>query len=140
MGPVRTRRDRLRGHLVAVAEVGGPVGRHRRHRSGGVGRVPSVSGLQRRASDATRTGLGAHRRRVLRPGGDGGQRRGAGFEVPPANCAASGGTSNVGSPPATLKSQFPAMVPEVPRVFARSVQGLLPLIRVGWAVLRAPVP
>ena len=41
---------------------------------------------------------------------------------------------NVGSPPATLKSQFPAMVPEVPRVFAR----LLPLIRVGWAVLRPP--
>lgn len=45
---------------------------------------------------------------------------------------------NVGTPPATLKTQFPAMVPEVPRVFARSVQGLLPLIRVGWAVLRPP--
>ena len=43
---------------------------------------------------------------------------------------------NVGSPPATLKAQFPAMVPEVPRVFARAVQGLLPLIRVGWSVLR----
>ena len=43
---------------------------------------------------------------------------------------------NVGSPPAPLKTQFPALVPEVPRVFARSVQGLLPLIRVGWAMLR----
>jgi hypothetical protein len=28
------------------------------------------------------------------------------------------------------------MVPEVPRVFARSIQGLLPLIRLGWAVVR----
>jgi len=45
---------------------------------------------------------------------------------------------NVGSPPATLKAQFPAMVPEVPRVFSRAVQGLLPLIRVGWSVLRPP--
>jgi hypothetical protein len=27
-------------------------------------------------------------------------------------------------------------VPEVPRSFARSMQGLLPLIRVGWAMLR----
>jgi len=43
---------------------------------------------------------------------------------------------NTGTPPATLKTQFPAMVPEVPRVFARSVQGLLPLIRLGWAVVR----
>jgi len=45
---------------------------------------------------------------------------------------------NIGSPPAVLKTQFPALVPEVPRVFARSIQGLLPLIRVGWAMLRAP--
>jgi len=27
-------------------------------------------------------------------------------------------------------------VPELPRAFARPVQGLLPLMRVGWAVLR----
>ncbi len=40
---------------------------------------------------------------------------------------------NTGTPPAALKAQFPDMVPEVPRSFARSVQGLLPLIRVGWA-------
>ena len=62
----------------------------------------------------------------------------------PADVSAQGGilvwpaADNVGTPPATLKTQFPAMVPEVPRVFARSVQGLLPLIRVGWAVLRPP--
>jgi hypothetical protein len=45
---------------------------------------------------------------------------------------------NAGTPPATLKTQFPAMVPEVPRVFARSIQGLLPLIKVDWAVIRPP--
>jgi len=43
---------------------------------------------------------------------------------------------NAGTPPAELKAQFPALVPEVPRSFARPVQGLLPLIRLGWAVLR----
>ena len=39
-------------------------------------------------------------------------------------------------PPATLKAQFPDMVPEVPRSFARAMQGFLPLIRLGWAVVR----
>ena len=43
---------------------------------------------------------------------------------------------NTGTPPAALKAQFPEMVPEVPRSFARSMQGLLPLIRLGWAVVR----
>jgi hypothetical protein len=28
------------------------------------------------------------------------------------------------------------MVPELPRSFARTVQGRLPLIRLGWSVLR----
>jgi len=41
-----------------------------------------------------------------------------------------------GTPPSVLKLQFPAMVPEVPRSFSRTVQGVLPLIRVGWAVIR----
>ncbi|HEY1475170.1 MAG TPA: glycosyltransferase family 39 protein [Pseudolabrys sp.] len=45
-----------------------------------------------------------------------------------------------GDPPATLKAQFPAMVPEVQRSFARSMQGLLPLIRLGWAVVRPQAP
>jgi 4-amino-4-deoxy-L-arabinose transferase-like glycosyltransferase len=40
------------------------------------------------------------------------------------------------TPPDSLKKQFPEMVPEVPRSFARTVQGFLPLIRVGWAMLR----
>ena len=43
---------------------------------------------------------------------------------------------NTGAPPAALKAQFPAMVPEVQRSFARSIQGILPLIRVGWATVR----
>jgi hypothetical protein len=41
-----------------------------------------------------------------------------------------------GDPPASLKAQFPALVPEVPRSFARTVQGVLPLIRLGWAMER----
>jgi hypothetical protein len=43
---------------------------------------------------------------------------------------------SAGTPPPVLKMQFPAMVPEVPRSFARAVQGVLQLIRVGWAVMR----
>jgi hypothetical protein len=45
---------------------------------------------------------------------------------------------NSAAPPVTLKTQFPNMVPEVQRSFARSIQGILPLIRIGWAVLRPP--
>ena len=41
-----------------------------------------------------------------------------------------------GDPPASLKAQFPALVPEVPHSFARTVQGVLPLIRLGWAMER----
>jgi hypothetical protein len=47
---------------------------------------------------------------------------------------------NTGAPPPTLKAQFPAMVAEVPRSFTRSVQGLLPSIKIGWAVLRPATP
>ena len=47
-------------------------------------------------------------------------------------------TDRRGAPPAGLKAQFPDMVPEVPRGFARSMQGFLPLIRLGWAVIRPP--
>ena len=39
---------------------------------------------------------------------------------------------NTGTPPATLKAQFPDLVQEVPRSFPRAVQGRLPLIRLGW--------
>ena len=41
-----------------------------------------------------------------------------------------------GQPPAALKTQFPTMVPELPRAFSRTVQGRLPPVRLGWSVLR----
>ncbi len=41
-----------------------------------------------------------------------------------------------GQPPATLKTQFPDMVAELPRAFDRAVQGRLPPVRLGWSVLR----
>jgi hypothetical protein len=48
-------------------------------------------------------------------------------------------TDTAGTPPAAVKAAFPEIVPELPRAFARPIQGLLPLTRIGWAVLR-PVP
>lgn len=43
--------------------------------------------------------------------------------------------------PTGLKAEFPELVPEVPRSFDRPVQGFLPLLRLGWAVIRpAPTP
>jgi hypothetical protein len=41
-----------------------------------------------------------------------------------------------GAPPATLKERFPDLVAEVPRSFERSMQGRLPLLRIGWAMIR----
>jgi hypothetical protein len=45
-------------------------------------------------------------------------------------------TDTAGTPPASLKERFPDLVPEVPRAFERSVQGRLPLLRIGWALIR----
>ena len=45
-------------------------------------------------------------------------------------------SDNSGTAPETLKVQFPEMVPEVPRSFPRAVQGMLPLIRIGWSMQR----
>jgi hypothetical protein len=47
---------------------------------------------------------------------------------------------NTTQPPATLRAQFSDLVAEVPRSFARAVQGFLPLIRIGWAVVRPEGP
>jgi 4-amino-4-deoxy-L-arabinose transferase-like glycosyltransferase len=41
-----------------------------------------------------------------------------------------------GAAPPDIKARFPDLVPEVPRAFERPVQGLLPLLRIGWAVIR----
>ena len=45
-------------------------------------------------------------------------------------------TDTRGLPPASIREQFPNVVPEVPRAFERRFQGRLPLIRIGWAVIR----
>jgi len=41
-----------------------------------------------------------------------------------------------GPPPAHIRVRFPDLVPEVPRAFERPVQGRLPLLRIGWAMIR----
>jgi hypothetical protein len=45
-------------------------------------------------------------------------------------------TDTPGTPPLAIKAIFPDLVVEVPRVFERSIQGRLPLLRIGWAVIR----
>ena len=40
------------------------------------------------------------------------------------------------TPPPDIKTYFPDLVPEVPRTFERPVQGRMPLLRVGWGVIR----
>jgi 4-amino-4-deoxy-L-arabinose transferase-like glycosyltransferase len=45
-------------------------------------------------------------------------------------------TDTAGIPPPALRERFPDLVPEVPRAFERSVQGRLPLIRIGWGLIR----
>ncbi|MBV9954286.1 MAG: hypothetical protein JOZ70_03450, partial [Pseudolabrys sp.] len=56
-------------------------------------------------------------------------RRNGGILVWPA-------TDTPGTPPPSVRAQFPEIVPELPRAFARPVQGRLPLLRIGWAVVR----
>jgi hypothetical protein len=46
----------------------------------------------------------------------------------------------VGAPPADIKERFPGLIVEVPRTFERPVQGMLPAMRVGWAVIRPQAP
>jgi hypothetical protein len=40
------------------------------------------------------------------------------------------------APPADIKARFPGLVPEVPRAFGYTIQGMLPLARVGWGMIR----
>jgi hypothetical protein len=49
-------------------------------------------------------------------------------------------TDTAGTPPADIRQDFPDIVPEVPRAFERSVQGRLPLLRIGWALIRPQPP
>jgi hypothetical protein len=41
-----------------------------------------------------------------------------------------------GAPPDDLAQRFPGLTPEVPRAFERLVNGRLPLLRIGWAIVR----
>jgi len=45
-------------------------------------------------------------------------------------------SDTAGLPPAELKQAFPDLVPEVPRAFERPIQGRLPLLRIGWGMIR----
>jgi hypothetical protein len=49
-------------------------------------------------------------------------------------------TDTAGAIPADLRARFPGIVAETPRAFARPVQGRLPLLRIGWAVIRPQGP
>jgi hypothetical protein len=41
-----------------------------------------------------------------------------------------------GAPPPAIRQRFPDLVPEVPRSFERPIQGRLPLMRLGWGLIR----
>jgi hypothetical protein len=41
-----------------------------------------------------------------------------------------------GLPPADIKARFPSVVPEIPRAFGYANQGMLPLARIGWGMIR----
>jgi hypothetical protein len=45
-------------------------------------------------------------------------------------------TDTAGAPPANIKERFPDLIPELPRAFDRRVQGRLPLLRIGWGMIR----
>lgn len=45
-------------------------------------------------------------------------------------------TDSAGTPPIDIRTRFPDLVPEVPRVFERRVEGRLPQLRIGWAMIR----
>jgi hypothetical protein len=45
-------------------------------------------------------------------------------------------TDTVGTPPAALRACFPDLVAEPPRAFERAIQGRMPLMRIGWAMIR----
>jgi hypothetical protein len=48
-------------------------------------------------------------------------------------------TDTQGRPPPDIQRQFPDLVAEVPRAFARQHQGRMPLMRVGWGMIRPHV-
>jgi hypothetical protein len=49
-------------------------------------------------------------------------------------------SDTIGTPPPDIARRFPGLVPEVPRVFERLVNGRQPLLRIGWAIVRPKTP
>jgi hypothetical protein len=49
-------------------------------------------------------------------------------------------TDTAGTPPPGIKERFPDIVPEVPQDFEHPIQGRLPVLRIGWAVIRPQRP
>jgi hypothetical protein len=45
-------------------------------------------------------------------------------------------SSTTPDPPPDIKARFPDLIPEVPRTFDRPLQGRLPVLRLGWGVIR----
>lgn len=45
-------------------------------------------------------------------------------------------SDTAGTPPEAIAKRFPGIVPEIPRTFGRLVNGRLPLLRIGWAIVR----
>lgn len=45
-------------------------------------------------------------------------------------------TDVAGTPPADIKARFPNLAPELARVFERPIEGRLPLLRIGWGMIR----
>jgi hypothetical protein len=45
-----------------------------------------------------------------------------------------------GKPPAEILRQFPNLVAEVPQAFTRRFQGRMPLMRLGWSMIRPRTP
>jgi hypothetical protein len=45
-------------------------------------------------------------------------------------------TDTAGTPPPDIKDRFPTLIPDSTRVFERPVNGTLPVLRYGWAVIR----
>ena len=45
-------------------------------------------------------------------------------------------SDSAGTPPEAIAKRFPGIVPEISRTFGRLVNGRLPLLRIGWAIVR----
>jgi hypothetical protein len=45
-----------------------------------------------------------------------------------------------GTPPPDIIKHFPGLVPEVPQTFDRLVNGRVPILRIGWAIVRPKAP